>query len=212
MAFFTKVSTGTRMTDCAFFEYINSPKGFCCEKGWMWEYIGMQKTGREWKQWLEDTQFSCVNFSIELTGDGTLIFENEEEFNRYFVGIGYDPLQYIVEEEKQTIYLYGNNFMHDEFLNGNTTIYEFNANTSNSHNLYGVSNSFFAGCTNLVDLSFPKTFRHFGLTQSQNEVFDGCENLSTISCSTFFLTSNSGQREGDLGYAINTFGTIITYI
>ncbi len=212
MAFFTKVSTGTRMTDCAFFEYINSPKGFCCERGWLWEYIGMQKTGRQWKQWFEDTEFSCNNFFIELLNDGTPTFSSEMEFNAYFESIGYVPLSYTIEDTLEIIYVYGNTFMHDEFLNGNTNINSFNADTANDNNLHGVSDSFFAGCMNLVELYVPRTFRHFGLTQLEDGVFDGCVNLSTINCNIFFATSNSGGLEGDIRYATNTFGTTINYI
>lgn len=212
MAFFTKVSTGTRMTDCAFFEYINSPKGFCCERGWLWEYIGMQKTGRQWKQWFEDTEFSCDNFFLELGNNGTPIFGSEGEFNSYFESIGYVPLSYTLEDALEVIYVYGSTFMRDEFLKDNNSIISFNSDTANDNNLHGVSNSFFQGCGFLESVMVGPLFRHFGDTQGEESVFDGCSSLQNIYCNIFFSTSNNSALEGDLRYLVNAFATTINYI
>jgi hypothetical protein len=212
MAFFTKVSTGTQMTDCDFFEYINSPKGFCCEKGWLWEYIGMQKTGREWKQWFEDTEFSCNSFFLELLNDRTPIFADQDAFYSYFESIGYIPLSYEASGETEVLYIYGSTFMRDEFLKGNNNILSFNSDTPNDNNLHGVSNSFFQGCSFLESVRVGPLFRHFGDTQNEETVFDGCSTLRDIYCNIFFNTSRNGTIEGDLRYSVDSFATTINYI
>lgn len=212
MALFTKVSTGATMTDCEFYDYINSPKGFCCEKGWLWEYIGMQKTGRQWKKWLQETSFACDNFYIELTNYGTPVFANSTEFDNYFLSIGYTPISYEQSEGFEKLYINGNTFMHDAFLKDNPNINTFNSDTVSDANLFGISSDFFQGCLNLGVINVASTFRHFGLTQSEDGVFDGCINLTEISCSLYFAESNNGGFEGDLRYAQNSFSTFVNLI
>ena len=50
MATFRKISNGLQMDGCDLYNYLMTSKGYCCEKGWLWEDLDTQMTmtGRDW--------------------------------------------------------------------------------------------------------------------------------------------------------------------
>lgn len=63
MAQYTKISNGETLTECELYDYLNTAKGYCCEKGWIWrnDDTEVEHTGREWKAiWAADPPWECV--------------------------------------------------------------------------------------------------------------------------------------------------------
>lgn len=64
MANYTKISNGEVLTECELYDYLNTAKGYCCEKGWIWRNDDNleEKTGRQWKAYFEEIEFGwqCV--------------------------------------------------------------------------------------------------------------------------------------------------------
>lgn len=58
---YTKIYNDLTLTECELYEYLNTNKGFCCEKGWKWEndVTGAVKTGREWKKYWQTNPPDC---------------------------------------------------------------------------------------------------------------------------------------------------------
>lgn len=58
---YTKIYNDLTLTECELYEYLNTNKGFCCEKGWKWEndVTGVVKTGREWKKYWQTSPPDC---------------------------------------------------------------------------------------------------------------------------------------------------------
>lgn len=58
---YTKIYNDLTLTECELYEYLNTNKGFCCEKGWKWENdaTGVVKTGREWKKYWQTSPPDC---------------------------------------------------------------------------------------------------------------------------------------------------------
>ncbi len=58
---YTKISTGLTLTECELYEYLQTAKGFCCERGWTWknDTTNVEKTGRQWMKLWAVTPPSC---------------------------------------------------------------------------------------------------------------------------------------------------------
>jgi hypothetical protein len=88
---YIKISNGKVLDECAFYEYLKTAKGFCCEKGWSWENETTEevKTGREWLDYFNENPPSlCVpffTFVVNKTGinDLELLVSGGEVFNIY---------------------------------------------------------------------------------------------------------------------------------
>lgn len=69
---YTKISTGLTLTECELYEYLQTAKGYCCEKGWIWknDTTDIEKTGRQWeKLWAVTPPSGCSGGRVAPSPD-----------------------------------------------------------------------------------------------------------------------------------------------
>jgi len=88
---YIKISNGKVLEECAFYDYLKTAKGFCCEKGWSWENETTRevKTGREWLAYFNENPPSrCTPFFTFIVNktdinDLELFIAGDGVFNMY---------------------------------------------------------------------------------------------------------------------------------
>lgn len=81
MATFRKISNGLEMDGCALYEYLLTNKGYCCEKGWLWEDIDTQMTmtGRDWVVYWAENGSPCTPVCVPPTNTITPIINGRPQ-------------------------------------------------------------------------------------------------------------------------------------